>query len=84
MMNIQGLAYVVAQTTDMAKWRTYAEGVLGMMAQPGPDGGLYVKMDERQFRMAVQRGERDAQAGQRDGRVGGGHAAGQGCAPRAR
>jgi 3,4-dihydroxy-9,10-secoandrosta-1,3,5(10)-triene-9,17-dione 4,5-dioxygenase len=60
MMNIQGLAYVVAQTTDMAKWLTYAEGVLGMMAQPGPDGGLYVKMDERQFRIAVQRGERDA------------------------
>ena len=60
MMNIQGLAYVVAQTTDMAKWKAYAEGVLGMMAQPGPNGGLYVKMDERQFRMAVLPGEREA------------------------
>ena len=58
-MDIRGLAYVVAQTTDTAKWKTYAEHVLGMMAQPGPDGGLRIKMDERQFRIAVERGERD-------------------------
>lgn len=59
MMNIQGLAYVVAQTTDIDRWKTYAEGVLGMMAQPGADGGLFVKMDERQFRIAVERGAQD-------------------------
>ncbi len=60
MMNISGLAYVVAETTDLAKWKNYAEGVLGMMTAPAPDGGLYVRMDERQFRFAVQPGARDA------------------------
>jgi len=60
MMKISGLAYVVAETTDLAKWRGYAEGVLGMMTAPSPDGGLYVRMDERQFRFAVQPGARDA------------------------
>ena len=60
MMNISGLAYVVAETTDLAQWKNYAEGVLGMMTAESPDGGLYVRMDERQFRFAVQPGSRDA------------------------
>jgi 3,4-dihydroxy-9,10-secoandrosta-1,3,5(10)-triene-9,17-dione 4,5-dioxygenase len=60
MIDIRGLAYVVAETTDLAKWQTYAEGVLGMMTAPSADGGLYVRMDERQFRFAVQVGTRDA------------------------
>ena len=60
MMNISGLAYVAAETTDLTRWKRYAEGVLGMMTAPAPDGGLYVRMDERQFRFAVQRGARDA------------------------
>lgn len=60
MMDIRGLAYVVAETTDLGKWRTYAEQVLGMMVAPAPEGGLYVRMDERQFRIAVQPGPRDA------------------------
>ncbi len=60
MMNICGLAYVVAETTDLGRWKTYAEGVLGMMTAPSPDGGLYIRMDERQFRFAVKPGQRDA------------------------
>ena len=60
MIDIRGLAYVVAESTDIAQWKAYAEGVLGMMTAPAPGGGLYVKMDERQFRIAVQAGARDA------------------------
>lgn len=60
MMDIRGLAYVVAETTDMARWKNFAENVLGMMTHSAPDGGLYVRMDERQFRFAVQPGQRDA------------------------
>lgn len=60
MIQIHGLAYVVAETTDLAKWKVYAEGVLGAMTAPAPDGGLRVKVDERQFRIAVQAGKRDA------------------------
>jgi 3,4-dihydroxy-9,10-secoandrosta-1,3,5(10)-triene-9,17-dione 4,5-dioxygenase len=59
MMDLRGLAYVVAETTDIAKWTTFAQDVLGMMAQPSADGGLRVKMDERQFRIAVQPGSAD-------------------------
>lgn len=59
MMNLSGLAYVVAETTDLARWKSYAEDVLGMMAAPAPGGGLYVRMDERQFRFAVEPGARD-------------------------
>lgn len=51
---------MVAETTAISKWQTFAEGVLGMMTAPSPDGGLYVRMDERQFRFAVQVGPRDA------------------------
>lgn len=60
MIDIRGLAYVVAESTDLARWKSYAEGVLGMMTAPAPGGGLYVKMDERQFRILVQPGSRDA------------------------
>ena len=62
MIDISGLAYVVAESTDVPKWKRYAEGVLGMMTAASPDGGLYLKMDERQFRIAVRPGPRDAYA----------------------
>jgi 3,4-dihydroxy-9,10-secoandrosta-1,3,5(10)-triene-9,17-dione 4,5-dioxygenase len=62
MIDISGLAYIVVETTDLARWKTYAEGVLGMMSAASPDGGLYVKMDERQFRIGVRPGTRDAYA----------------------
>lgn len=59
-MDIRGLAYVVVESSDLARWKNFAEGVLGMMTAPALDGGLYVRMDERQFRFAVQPGTRDA------------------------
>ena len=31
MMDIRGLAYVVAETTDLSTWSNYATDVLGMM-----------------------------------------------------
>ena len=62
MMEISGLAYVVAETTDMAKWSDYAQQVLGAMTERSPEGSLRVKIDERQFRIAVVAGKRDAYA----------------------
>lgn len=59
MIDIRGLAYVVAESTDLARWKTYAEGVLGMMTAAAPGGGLYVKMDERHYRFLVLPGGRD-------------------------
>jgi 3,4-dihydroxy-9,10-secoandrosta-1,3,5(10)-triene-9,17-dione 4,5-dioxygenase len=56
---IQALGYVVAESTDVAKWRQYGEQVLGMAAAPAPNGGLYLKMDEQEFRIAVVKGAAD-------------------------
>lgn len=59
MMNIRGLAYVVAESSDMDRWSSYARDVLGMMPSVNADGTLLIKMDERQFRFQVQPGRND-------------------------
>ena len=56
MIDIRGLAYFVAQIDDITEWKRYAEDVLGMMTAPAPGNGLYVKMDERPFRILVVQG----------------------------
>ncbi|ROH93559.1 biphenyl 2,3-dioxygenase [Stagnimonas aquatica] len=56
---IQALAYVVAESTDVSRWRQYGEQVLGAMTSPAPEGGLYLKLDERRFRLAVVAGSED-------------------------
>jgi 3,4-dihydroxy-9,10-secoandrosta-1,3,5(10)-triene-9,17-dione 4,5-dioxygenase len=56
MMDIRGLSYFVAQIENLSQWQRYAEDVLGMMVVPAPGGGLYVKMDERPFRMLIVEG----------------------------
>ena len=56
MMEIRGLSYFVAQIENLSQWQRYAEDVLGMMVVPAPGGGLYVKMDERPFRMLIVEG----------------------------
>ena len=58
MAKIQSLAYVVAESTDTAKWKQYGEEVLGMTANPA-DGGLCLKMDERHGRILVVKGQAD-------------------------
>lgn len=59
MSEIQSLSYMVAQVRNLDSWRRYAEDVLGMMTSEGPTGELYVKMDERPFRMLIEEGELD-------------------------
>jgi 3,4-dihydroxy-9,10-secoandrosta-1,3,5(10)-triene-9,17-dione 4,5-dioxygenase len=59
MIDIRGLAYVVVAASDTARWERYGEDVLGMMAVPRPEGGVYLKMDERPFRFLVQAAESD-------------------------
>jgi 3,4-dihydroxy-9,10-secoandrosta-1,3,5(10)-triene-9,17-dione 4,5-dioxygenase len=58
MLRIEALAYIVAESTDPAKWQHFGERVLGMQAVPA-DGGLGLKMDDRDFRIAVVKGEAD-------------------------
>lgn len=56
MIDIRALGYFVAQTDNLKEWQDYAEQVLGMMTSPAPGGGLYIKMDERPFRMLIVEG----------------------------
>ncbi|WP_432470202.1 VOC family protein [Amphritea sp. HPY] len=56
MIDIRALGYYVAQTDNLKEWQDYAEQVLGMMTSPAPGGGLYIKMDERPFRMLIVEG----------------------------
>ena len=58
MAKIQALAYVVAESTDLAKWKQYAEQTLGAVGVETPSG-LSVKVDERDYRIAVVKGEAD-------------------------
>lgn len=59
MSEIRALSYFVAQIGDVQKWQHYAENVLGMMTSPAPGGGLYIKMDDRPFRMLIVEGAED-------------------------
>lgn len=58
MLNIEALAYIVAETTDLAKWQHFGERVLGMQAVT-LENGLGLKMDERDWRMFIVKGEAD-------------------------
>ena len=59
MVKIQALGYIVAESTDVTKWKSFAEQVLGMATAPAGSGGLYLKMDEQEFRIAVVKGHSD-------------------------
>lgn len=66
MIDLRGLGYVVYDVTDVDAWRTLAVDAFGMMPSAGPpgaadDGTLWLRLDERSWRLAVQPAERDAQ-----------------------
>ncbi|MET4693431.1 VOC family protein [Endozoicomonas lisbonensis] len=59
-MDIRGLGYVTALSTDLEQWREYAIQVLGLMIAPeSTDDVLLLKLDERCFRIAVEKSDRD-------------------------
>ena len=59
MIEIRALAYVVAEATDSNGWKNYGEKVMGAMATDAPDGGVYLKFDERPYRYLIVRGDRN-------------------------
>lgn len=58
MAGIQSLAYTVVQSTDLSRWQTFAEQVLGMSTETA-GGALRIKMDERACRILVVPGPED-------------------------
>ncbi|GHB70992.1 biphenyl-2,3-diol 1,2-dioxygenase [Streptomyces viridiviolaceus] len=59
-MDIRALGYLRLETTKPAEWRTYALDVLGMVEASGTtEETLYLRMDDRSYRIAIQAGESD-------------------------
>lgn len=59
-MDIRGLGYVTVRSTDLQQWRHYASQVLGMMVAEEEGGErLFLKMDERPYRMLVEHSAQD-------------------------
>ncbi|GAA0956945.1 VOC family protein [Actinocorallia libanotica] len=60
MTHIKGLGYLRVQASDLARWRELALEGLGFAEGSGPDpDGLYLRMDERRYRLAVLPGDAD-------------------------
>lgn len=54
----QSLAYIVAESRDLPTWQHYGEQMLGMQVHVSPDG-LHLKMDQRDHRIAIVKGDQD-------------------------
>jgi 3,4-dihydroxy-9,10-secoandrosta-1,3,5(10)-triene-9,17-dione 4,5-dioxygenase len=59
MIDIRGLAFIVAESSNPSRWRDYGDEVLGSMVLDAPHGGTYLKIDERPFRILAQHGSAD-------------------------
>lgn len=61
-MDLIGIGYIGIQATDIEAWRTYATQVLGMGISDHPDNdpdSLYLRMDDRRYRIALHPGKID-------------------------
>ena len=58
-MDIRSLGYIVIESNDLDRWRHFACDVLGMMLNRdlSDKDSLYLKMDDRPFRVLVRSGE---------------------------
>lgn len=61
-MNIRSLAYAYIGAKDPAQWLTFGTDVMGMMQAPQreSDDTVFLKMDERPFRLAISKAEQDS------------------------
>lgn len=58
-MSVCSLGYIRVAATDLGKWRTFASDALGLMTADGPHGSLWLRTDDRPFRIAVEPSDRD-------------------------
>lgn len=58
-MAIRSLAYIVVDAQDLDAWRAFACGVMGLQEVDGPEASLSFRMDDRPFRIRVQKGAAD-------------------------
>ena len=57
---VQSLGYVVIETTDLAKWDTFLQNIVGAMpGGKGADGAALYRLDDRAARFRIQLGAND-------------------------
>lgn len=62
-MRITSLGYVGVEATNLDAWSDFGPNILGLQpSERNGDGALLFRMDERSYRLAVHRGERDGLA----------------------
>jgi 3,4-dihydroxy-9,10-secoandrosta-1,3,5(10)-triene-9,17-dione 4,5-dioxygenase len=54
-MNIQGLGYIGVDAKDLDAWRDFARDLGAMVVDSGDDESFAMKIDDRPYRVAVQR-----------------------------
>ncbi|MCZ4344067.1 VOC family protein [Sphingomonadaceae bacterium G21617-S1] len=52
-MSIRELGYAIFASPALSQWQAFGEQILGMASSEGPDGSLYLKMDERDYRLVI-------------------------------
>src|SRR5574341_423439 len=63
-MRSRGLGYIGIDSTEIERWQSFATDILGMMSVDppsvaGPSGSVWLKMDQRHWRVAVHPSDRD-------------------------
>ena len=60
-MTVKSLGYVVIEARDLDPWRSFAGDILGVMPAQSPNDDVALfRMDDRPFRLWIEKGERDA------------------------
>jgi 3,4-dihydroxy-9,10-secoandrosta-1,3,5(10)-triene-9,17-dione 4,5-dioxygenase len=62
-VDIHSLGYVRLESTTIDDWRSFGADVLGALVTDGPDGSLHLRLDDRQYRLAILPAAQDRFAG---------------------
>jgi 3,4-dihydroxy-9,10-secoandrosta-1,3,5(10)-triene-9,17-dione 4,5-dioxygenase len=52
-MSVVSLGYLVVGSTDIQRWRQFGADQVGFMVKDGPDGALWLRIDDRPFRFLI-------------------------------
>lgn len=60
-MDVRSIGYAIIDSSNPEQWLEYGTQILGLMVAPSmqDDGNVYLKMDERPFRFAIQKADTD-------------------------
>ncbi|WP_416877498.1 VOC family protein [Litorimonas sp.] len=64
-MDLRGIGYIGFESADPKAWLDYGPDVLGMQIGKNPDGdtdSVYMRMDDRRYRIALHKGQVDRMA----------------------